>query len=176
MNLLAVFFFHFFLLLSQVYGFVTYLCLLMPFQELWEENLSASVTLLILEIVEKFMDAAAVHVVVTDYVKLDCITTIFIGFLSRSQPLPFWKAFLPVFNSLFKSHGSILMTKENDRFLKQVVFHLLRLAVFRNESIRKMAVVGLQILVRVSGSNYASFVLFPLASSTCNLDLCFHCC
>ena len=120
------------------------------FQELWEENLSASVTLLILEVVEKFMDAAAVHVVVTDYVKLDCITTIFIGFLSRSQPLPFWKAFLPVFNNLFRSHGSILMTRENDRFLKQVVFHLLRLAVFRNESIRKMAIVGLQILVRVS--------------------------
>nr|XP_024395928.1 guanine nucleotide exchange factor SPIKE 1-like isoform X2 [Physcomitrium patens] len=118
--------------------------------EMWEENLSASVTLQILEIVEKFMDAAAVHVAVTDYVKLDCITTIFIGFLSRSQPLPFWKAFLPVFNSLFKSHGSILMTRENDRFLKQVVFHLLRLAVFRNESIRKMAVVGLQILVRTS--------------------------
>ncbi|KAG0603065.1 hypothetical protein M758_10G063500 [Ceratodon purpureus] len=118
--------------------------------ELWEENLSASVTLLILEVVEKFMDAAAVDVVVTGYVKLDCITTIFIGFLSRSQPLPFWKAFLPVFNSLFRSHGSILMTRENDRFLKQVVFHLLRLAVFRNESIRKMAVVGLQILVRTS--------------------------
>ncbi|KAG0565982.1 hypothetical protein KC19_7G029000 [Ceratodon purpureus] len=118
--------------------------------ELWEENLSAAVTLLILEIVEKFMEAAAVHVVVTDYVKLDCITTIFIGFLSRSQPLSFWKAFLPVFNTLFRSHGSILMTRENDRFLKQVVFHLLRLAVFRNESIRKMAVVGLQILVRTS--------------------------
>ncbi|XP_024384292.1 guanine nucleotide exchange factor SPIKE 1 isoform X3 [Physcomitrium patens] len=118
--------------------------------ELWEENLSASVTLQILEIVEKFMDAAAGNVVVTDYVKLDCITTIFIGFLSHSQPLPFWKAFLPVFNTLFKSHGSILITRENDRFLKQVVFHLLRLAVFRNDSIRKMAVVGLQILVRTS--------------------------
>lgn len=101
------------------------------------------------------MDAAAVHVIVTFYVKLDCIATIFIGFLSRSQPLPFWKAFLPVFNNLFRRHGSILVTKENDRFLKQVVFHLLRLAVFRNESIRKMAVVGLQILVRVSDIGHA---------------------
>lgn len=101
------------------------------------------------------MDAAAVHVIVTFYVKLDCIATIFIGFLSRSQPLPFWKAFLPVFNNLFRRHGSILVTKENDRFLKQVVFHLLRLAVFRIESIRKMAVVGLQILVRVSDIGHA---------------------
>lgn len=115
-------------------------------------------TLQILEIVEKFMDAAAVHVVVTDYVKLDCITTIFTGFLSRSQPLPFWKYFLPVFNNLFRSHGATLMSRENDRFLKQVVFHLLRLAVFRNESIRKRAVVGLQILVRVS-FNILSFCL-----------------
>lgn len=129
------------------------------FQELWEENLSAAVTLQILEIVEKFMDAAAVHVVVTDYVKLDCITTIFTGFLSRSQPLPFWKYFLPVFNNLFRSHGATLMSRENDRFLKQVVFHLLRLAVFRNESIRKRAVVGLQILVRVS-FNFLSFSIY----------------
>lgn len=41
------------------------------------------------------------------------------------------------------------MARENDRFLKQVAFHLLRLAVFRNDSIRKRAVIGLQILVRV---------------------------
>lgn len=41
------------------------------------------------------------------------------------------------------------MARENDRFLKQVAFHLLRLAVFRNVSIRKRAVIGLQILVRV---------------------------
>jgi hypothetical protein len=138
---------------------ISYLFLIdVPFQELWEENLSAAVTLQILEIVEKFMEAAAVHVVGTDYVKLDCITTIFVGFLSRSQPLSFWKAFLPVFNTLFRSHGSILMTRENDRFLKQVVFHLLRLAVFRNETIRKMAVVGLQILVRVSDRSLAFYL------------------
>ena len=51
------------------------------------------------------------------------------------------------------------MSRENDRFLKQVVFHLLRLAVFRNESIRKRAVVGLQILVRVS-FNFLSFSIY----------------
>ena len=42
------------------------------------------------------------------------------------------------------------MARDNDRFLKQVAFHLLRLAVFRNESIRRRAVLGLQILIRVS--------------------------
>ena len=72
------------------------------------------------------------------------------AFLSHSQPLVFWKAFFPVFNSIFNLHGATLMARENDRFLKQVAFHLLRLAVFRNDSIRKRAVVGLQILVRVS--------------------------
>lgn len=118
-------------------------------QEIWEENLSASVMLQILEILEKFMDATSNQAVATDYMKLDCITTIFIGFLGRSQPLPFWKAFLPVFNNLFSRHGKTLMSRENDRFLKQVAFHLLRLGVFRNESIRKRAVVALQILVRV---------------------------
>jgi hypothetical protein len=118
-------------------------------QELWEENLSASVTLQIMEVMEKFLEAVAAGKVMTDYVKLDCITTIFTGFLSRSQPLPFWKAFIPVFSKLFKTHGATLMGRENDRFLKQVVFHLLRLAVFRNDSIRERAVVGLQLLVRV---------------------------
>jgi hypothetical protein len=119
-------------------------------QELWEENLSASVTLQIVEVMEKFLEAVAAGKVMTDYVKLDCITTIFTGFLSRSQPLPFWKAFIPVFSKLFKTHGATLMGRENDRFLKQVVFHLLRLAVFRNDSIRERAVVGLQLLVRTS--------------------------
>ncbi|KAG6554310.1 hypothetical protein Mapa_004226 [Marchantia paleacea] len=118
--------------------------------ELWEDNLSAAVSLQVLEIVEKFVDAAATHSIATDYIKLDCITALFTGFLSRSQPLLFWKSFLPVFNNLFSLHGAILMGRENDRFLKQVAFHLLRLAVFRNESIRKRAVVGLQILVRNS--------------------------
>ncbi|KAH9556934.1 hypothetical protein CY35_07G058600 [Sphagnum magellanicum] len=118
--------------------------------ELWEENLSASVTLQIMEVMEKFLEAVAAGKVMTDYVKLDCITTIFTGFLSRSQPLPFWKAFIPVFSKLFKTHGATLMGRENDRFLKQVVFHLLRLAVFRNDSIRERAVVGLQLLVRTS--------------------------
>lgn len=118
--------------------------------ELWEENISASVSLQILEITEKFSRAAADHSIGTDYGKLDCITAIFMAFLSRSQPLVFWKAFFPVFNSLFNLHGATLMARENDRFLKQVAFHLLRLAVFRNDSIRKRAVVGLQILVRNS--------------------------
>ena len=72
------------------------------------------------------------------------------AFLSHSQPLVFWKYFFPVFNSLFNLHGATLMARENDRFLKQVEFHLLNLAVFRNDSIRKRVVVGLQILVRVS--------------------------
>lgn len=119
-------------------------------QELWEENLSAAVMLQLLEIVEKFMAATAGQAVATDYSRLDCITSIITGFLGRSQPLPFWKAFLPVFKNLFAQHGAILMSRDNDRFLKQVAFHLLRLGVFRNESIRKRAVVGLLILVRVS--------------------------
>ncbi len=106
-------------------------------------------SLQVMEVMEKFLEAVAAGKVVTDYTKLDCITTIFTGFLSRSQPLPFWKAFIPVFSKLFGTHGAILMGRENDRFLKQVVFHLLRLAVFRNDSIRKRAVVGLQLLVRV---------------------------
>lgn len=71
------------------------------------------------------------------------------SFFSRSQPLAFWKTLIPVFNSVFNLHGATLMARENDRFLKQVAFHLLRLAVFRNDSIRKRAVIGLQILVRV---------------------------
>lgn len=104
----------------------------------------------ILEVLEKFADAASIQAVATDYMRLDCITSIFIGFLGRSQPLPFWKAFLPVFSNVFSRHGTTLMSRENDRFLKQVAFHLLRLAVFRNESIRKRAVVGIQILIRVS--------------------------
>lgn len=41
------------------------------------------------------------------------------------------------------------MARENDRFLKQIAFHLLRLAVYRNDSVRKRAVIGLQILVKV---------------------------
>ncbi|KAK7257002.1 hypothetical protein RIF29_30661 [Crotalaria pallida] len=118
--------------------------------ELWEENLSASVSLQVLEVTEKFSEMAASHSIATDYGKLDCMTAVFMSFLSRNQPLSFWKAFFPVFNSVFDLHGATLMARENDRFLKQVTFHLLRLAVFRNENIRRRAVVGLQILVRSS--------------------------
>ncbi|XP_045803062.1 guanine nucleotide exchange factor SPIKE 1-like [Trifolium pratense] len=118
--------------------------------ELWEENLSASVSLQVLEVTEKFSTMAASRSIATDYGKLDCITAVFMSFLSRNQPLSFWKAFFPVFNSVFDLHGATLMARENDRFLKQVTFHLLRLAVFRNDNIRKRAVVGLQILVRCS--------------------------
>ncbi|KAH1237223.1 Guanine nucleotide exchange factor SPIKE 1 [Glycine max] len=118
--------------------------------ELWEENLSAFVSLQVLEVTEKFSMMAASHSIATDYGKLDCITSVFMSFLSRNQPLTFWKAFFPVFNSVFDLHGATLMARENDRFLKQVTFHLLRLAVFRNENIRQRAVVGLQILVRSS--------------------------
>uniref|UniRef100_A0A1D1YUR9 Dedicator of cytokinesis protein 11 n=1 Tax=Anthurium amnicola TaxID=1678845 RepID=A0A1D1YUR9_9ARAE len=118
--------------------------------ELWEENLSAAVSLQVLEMTEKFSVPAASHTISTDYGKLDCITSIFMSFFSRSQPLAFWKALFPVFNNIFNLHGATLMARENDRFLKQVAFHLLRLAVFRNESIRKRAVIGLQILVRNS--------------------------
>eukprot|EP00252_Welwitschia_mirabilis_P019876 TRINITY_DN4713_c0_g1_i2.p1 TRINITY_DN4713_c0_g1~~TRINITY_DN4713_c0_g1_i2.p1 ORF type:complete len:1063 (+),score=164.22 TRINITY_DN4713_c0_g1_i2:371-3559(+) len=118
--------------------------------ELWEENISAAVSLQVLEITEKFSRAAAAHNIATDYGKLDCISSIFMAFLSRSQPLVFWKAFLTVFKTLFDLHGATLMARENDRFVKQVAFHLLRLAVFRNDSIRKRAVLGLQILIRNS--------------------------
>ncbi|XP_020577007.1 guanine nucleotide exchange factor SPIKE 1-like [Phalaenopsis equestris] len=118
--------------------------------ELWEENLSAAVSLLVLELAEKFSNAAASHAIATDYAKLDCITSILTSFFSRSQPLSFWKAFFPVFNNVFNLHGATLMARENDRFLKQVAFHLLRLSVFRNDSIRRRAVIGLQILIRNS--------------------------
>ncbi|KDO50189.1 hypothetical protein CISIN_1g0006511mg, partial [Citrus sinensis] len=118
--------------------------------ELWEENLSAAVSLQVLEITEKFCMMAASHSIATDYGKLDCITAIIMSFFSRNQPVAFWKAFFPVFNRICDLHGATLMARENDRFLKQVAFHLLRLAVFRNVSIRKRAVIGLQILVRSS--------------------------
>ncbi|KAL6198828.1 hypothetical protein ACLB2K_028616 [Fragaria x ananassa] len=118
--------------------------------ELWEENLSASVSLQVLEITEKFTVMAASHSIATDYGKFDCVTAIFMSFFSRNQSLTFWKSLLPVFNSVFNLHGATLMSRENDRFLKQVTFHLLRLAVFRNDNIRKRAVNGLQILMRSS--------------------------
>lgn len=121
-------------------------------QELWEENLSTAVSLQVLEMTDKFSSAAASHSIATDFGKLDCITSIVMGLFSRSQPLAFWKALFPVFNNVFNLHGATLMARENDRFLKQVAFHLLRLAVFRNDSIRRRAVVGLQILVRVGFS------------------------
>ncbi|KAF8394971.1 hypothetical protein HHK36_018910 [Tetracentron sinense] len=119
-------------------------------RELWEENLSAAISLQVLEITEKFSIAAASHNIATDYVRLDCITSIFTSLFSRSQPLDFWNALFPVFNRVFNLHGATLMSRENDHFLKQVAFHLLRLAVFRNDNIRKRAVIGLQILVRSS--------------------------
>ncbi|XP_072984284.1 guanine nucleotide exchange factor SPIKE 1 isoform X2 [Typha latifolia] len=118
--------------------------------ELWEENLSTAVSLQVLEMTEKFSVAAASHTIATDYAKLDCITSILTGLFSRSQPLAFWKVLFPVIYNIFNLHGSVLMARENDRFLKQVAFHLLRLAVFRNDSIRRRAVIGLQILVRNS--------------------------
>ena len=97
----------------------------------------------------QFVDAASVQAVATDYTRLDCITSIFIGILGCSQPLPLWKAFLSVFSKVCSRHGAILMSRENETFLKQVAFHLLWLGVFRNEYIRKRAVIGLQILIQV---------------------------
>lgn len=114
--------------------------------------MSTAVSLQVLEMTDKFSSAAASHSIATDFGKLDCITSIVMGLFSRSQPLAFWKALFPVFNNVFNLHGATLMARENDRFLKQVAFHLLRLAVFRNDSIRRRAVVGLQILVRVGFS------------------------
>ncbi|CAN4076998.1 unnamed protein product [Withania somnifera] len=122
--------------------------------ELWEENLSAAVSLQVLEVSEKFSQTAATKRIATDYGKLDCITSIFMNVFSRNQPLSFWKALFPVFNSVFELHGATLMARENDRFLKQIAFHLLRLAVFRNDNIRKRAVIGLQILIRSSFSYF----------------------
>lgn len=118
--------------------------------ELWEENLSAAVSLQVLEISDKFSMAAAAHNIATDYGKLDCITTLFMSFFSQNQSLAFWEALLPVFFRVFELHGATLMARENDRFLKQAAFHLLRLAIFRNDNIRKRAVIGLKILVRSS--------------------------
>jgi hypothetical protein len=123
-------------------------------------------------VTEKFSTMAASHSIATDYGKLDCITAVFMSFLSRNQPLSFWKAFFPVFNSVFDLHGATLMARENDRFLKQVTFHLLRLAVFRNDNIRKRAVVGLQILVRVC-YYLSKFLLKVLILDliSCHIDL-----
>ncbi|XP_042472968.1 guanine nucleotide exchange factor SPIKE 1-like isoform X2 [Zingiber officinale] len=118
--------------------------------EVWEENLSTAVSLQVLEIADKFSVAAASQSIATDYGKLDCITSMMMGLFSRSQPLAFWKVFFSVLNNIFSVHGATLMARENDRFLKQIAFHLLRLAVFRNDSIRKRAVLGLQILIRNS--------------------------
>lgn len=124
--------------------------------------MSAAVSLQVLEVAEKFSTMAASHSIATDYGKLDCITAVFTGFLSRNQPLAFWKAFFPVFNNVFDLHGATLMARENDRFLKQVTFHVLRLAVFRNENIRKRAVVGLQILVRVCFHLFELLVVYSV--------------
>ncbi|KAK7860193.1 guanine nucleotide exchange factor spike 1 [Quercus suber] len=79
---------------------------------------------------EKFSMMATSHSISTDYGKLDCITAILMSFFSRNRPVSFWKALFPVFNNVFDLHGGTLMARENDRFLKQVTFHLLRLAVF----------------------------------------------
>lgn len=133
----------------MIFGYFSQLITAIFLQELWEENLSAAVSLQVLEITEKFSTTAASHSIATDFGKLDCITSVFMSFFSRNQPLVFWKALFPVFNSVFNLHGATLMSRENDRFLKQVAFHLLRLAVFRNDNIRKRAVIGLLILVRV---------------------------
>lgn len=121
--------------------------------------MSASVSLQVLEITEKFSTMASSHGIATDYGKLDCVTAIFMSFFSRNQPLAFWKSLLPVFNSIFNLHGATLMARENDRFLKQVTFHLLRLSVFRNDNIKKRAVAGLQILVRVGSYNLSLLVI-----------------
>ncbi|VFQ74893.1 unnamed protein product [Cuscuta campestris] len=123
--------------------------------ELWEENVSAAISLQVLEVTNKFSRNAASHSIATDYGKLDCITSIFMSVFSRNQPLSFWKALFLVFNSVFELHGATLMARENDRFLKQIAFHLLRLAVFRNENIRKRAVIGIQILIRSSFSCFS---------------------
>lgn len=123
-----------------------------------------------MEILDKFSGTVASHTIATDYGKLDCITSIFMSVFSRNQPLVFWKALFPVINSIFELHGATLMARENDRFIKQVAFHLLRLAVFRNENIRKRAVIGLQILVRVSSMSFCdmfsygpNFIIFHTA-------------
>ncbi|KZV53302.1 dedicator of cytokinesis protein 7-like [Dorcoceras hygrometricum] len=122
--------------------------------ELWEENLSTAVSLQVLEIIKKFSGTVESRSIATDYGKLDCITSLFMIVFSHNQPLAFWKALFPVFNSVFELHGAMLMARENDRFLKQIAFHLLRLSVFRNENIRKRAVIGLLILVRSSFSYF----------------------
>ncbi|KAI4341561.1 hypothetical protein MLD38_026273 [Melastoma candidum] len=61
--------------------------------ELWEENLSAAVSLQVLEVTEKFSAMASTHGIATDYGKLDCITAIFMNFFSRNQPLVFWRVY-----------------------------------------------------------------------------------
>lgn len=113
------------------------------------------------------------HTIATDYGKLDCITSIFMIVFSHSQPLDFWKALLPVFNNIFELHGATLMARENDRFLKQIAFHLLRLAVFRNENIRKRAVIGLQILVRVGLPTLLSDCVLIYLTSCTNINQLF---
>ncbi|KAF8370271.1 hypothetical protein HHK36_031691 [Tetracentron sinense] len=92
----------------------------------------------VLEITEKFSIAAASHNIATDYVRLDCITSIFTSLFSRSQPLAFWKALFPALNRVFNLHGATLIARENGRFLKQVAFHLLRLALMTDVQVTEM--------------------------------------
>ena len=115
----------------------------------------------------QFVDAALVQAVATDYTRFNCITSIFIGFLGRSQPLPLWKAFLSVFSKVCSRNRAILMSRENETFLKQVAFHLLRLGVFQNQSIQKRVVVGLQILIRVRSLFELSCIPFLFVVNPC---------
>ncbi|KAF3436717.1 hypothetical protein FNV43_RR19464 [Rhamnella rubrinervis] len=89
--------------------------------ELLEENSSDYVSLQILEITKKFSIMSASSSIATVYGKLDCITAIFMSFFSRNQSLAFLKAFIPVFNNVFILHGTTLMARENDRFLRQLL-------------------------------------------------------
>ncbi|PHT49899.1 Guanine nucleotide exchange factor SPIKE 1 [Capsicum baccatum] len=118
------------------------------FPILVRKNLSAAVSLQVLEVSEKFSQTATTKRIAIDYGKIDCITSIFMNVFSQNQPLFFWKALFPVLNSVFELHGVTLMERKNDHFLKQIAFHFLRLAVFQNGNIRKRVVIGLQILIQ----------------------------
>lgn len=58
---------------SNILGIVRYYCNILctcVVQELWEENLSAAVSLQVLEIIEKFSGAVASRAIATDYGKI----------------------------------------------------------------------------------------------------------
>ena len=54
-------------------------------QELWESNVTASCSLQVLQILEKFSDKAGEQAVATDYASMSCLTSPLAALLSHPQ-------------------------------------------------------------------------------------------